>query len=77
MFTLYQMFRRSVEEILSAGFHTQCGPLCRNVRHPRDMSAKSNFTSDLIFQIPEGSEKIGFHFFVVQNLKWQSNQNES
>ena len=32
------------------------------------MAVKSNFTSDLIFLIHEDSEKIGFHFFFVQNL---------
>ena len=41
-----------------------------------DISVKSNFTFDLIFLIDEDSEKIGFHFFFLQNLKWQPNEND-
>ena len=46
------------------------------VYFPFDKSVKSNFTFYLIFYIYEDSEKIGFHFFFVQNLKWQPNQND-
>ena len=38
---------------------------------PCDKSVESNFSSDLISLIHEGSEKIGFHFFFIQNIKWQ------
>ena len=41
-----------------------------------DEFVKSNFTFDLIFYVHENSENIGFHFFFVQNLKWQPNQND-
>ena len=40
------------------------------VYFPCDMSVESNFTFGLIFLIHEDSEKIGFHFFFFQNLKW-------
>ena len=46
------------------------------VDFPCDMSVESNFTFDLIFLIHEDSEKIGFHFFFLQNLKWQPNEND-
>ena len=42
---------------------------------PCDISVTSNFTLDLIFLTHEDSEKIGFHLFFLQNLKWQSNEN--
>ena len=41
-----------------------------------DMSVKSNFAFDFIFLIRKDSEKIGFHFFFHQNLKWQPNEND-
>ena len=41
-----------------------------------DMSVKSNFAFDVIFLIHEDSEKKGFHFFFLQNLKWQLNEND-
>ena len=41
-----------------------------------DKSVKSNFTFNLIFYIYDDSEKIDFHFFVVQNLKWPPDQND-
>ena len=44
--------------------------------NPYDMSVESNFTFDLMFLIHQDSEKIGFHFFFVQNLKWQPSQND-
>ena len=46
------------------------------VYFPCGRSVKSNFTFDLIFLIHEESEKIGFHFFFLQNLKWQPNEND-
>ena len=44
------------------------------VDFPCDLSVKSNFTSDLIFLILDDSEKIGFQFFILQNLKWLPNK---
>ena len=51
----------------------QCRTLCifRTI-----MSVKSNFTFDLIFLMHEDSERIGFHFLFLQNLKWQPNEND-
>ena len=43
---------------------------------PCDMSVKSNFTCDLIFLILEDPEKISFHFFFIQNLKKQPDEND-
>ena len=53
----------------------KCRSLSRNIRHPCDMFVKSNFTFDLIFLIHGDSEKVGFHFFFVKNLKWQPSRN--
>ena len=46
------------------------------VYFPCNMSIMSNFTFDLIFLAQEDSQKIGFHCFFVQNLKWQPNEND-
>ena len=52
-------------------------PVCRNAKHPVDMSVKGNFTFDLTFLVHEDLEKnIGFHFFFVRNLKWQLSKND-
>ena len=46
------------------------------VDFPCHMSVESNFTFDLIFLIREEKERIDFHFFFLQNLKWQPNEND-
>ena len=46
-----------------------CGSLGRNTKHLCDISVKSNFTFALIYLVHQGSEKVGFNFFFVQNLK--------
>ena len=48
----------------------QCGgSLCRNAKHPCDMSVKSNFTFDLIFLIDRIQKKKWFPFFLCPKSK--------